>query len=127
MKEMVKFYGTKINFAFVNLDDTQDQFKKTANAMFKDIKGVNFYGENGMKAEIIKQFAVYGFKMPNFVILDKDGKVSSRTFFNIGDPQFVDALNKASGLTPPSVMPNQNQQMMPPPVEEHSANDGHGH
>ena len=42
--------------------------------MFKDIKGVNFYGENGMKAEIIKQFAVYGFKMPNFVILDKDGK-----------------------------------------------------
>lgn len=127
MKEMVKFYGTKINFAFVNLDDTQDQFKKTANAMFKDIKGVNFYGENGMKAEIAKQFAVYGFKMPNFVILDKDGKVSSRTFFNIGDPQFVDALNKASGLTPPSVMPNQNQQMMPPPVEEHSANDGHGH
>ncbi len=127
MKEMVKFYGTKINFAFVNLDDTQDQFKKTANAMFKDIKGVNFYGENGMKAEIAKQFAVYGFNMPNFVILDKDGKVSSRTFFNIGDPQFVDALNKASGLTPPSVMPNQNQQMMPPPVEEHSANDGHGH
>ncbi len=130
LKEMVNFYGAKINFAFIDLDDTQDQFKKTANAMFKDIKGVNFYGEKGINSEIAKQFAVYGFKMPSFVILDKDGKTSGRTYFNIGDPQFVDALNKASGLTPPSVMPNQNQQMMPPPlpsVEEHSANDGHNH
>lgn len=130
LKEMVKFYGTKINFAFVNLDDTQDQFKKTANAMFKEVKAVNFYGENGMKSEIAKQFAVYGFKMPSFVILDKDGKVSGKSYLNIGDPQLVDALNKASGLTPPSVLPNPQQMPIAPSSaapQEHSANDGHGH
>lgn len=130
LKEMVQFYGSKINFAFVNLDDTQDQFKKTANAMFKEIKGVNFYAEKGLSSEIAQQFAIYGFKMPSFVILDKNAKVSGKSYLNIGDPLLVDALNKASGLTPPSVLPNPSQQIAPsaaPPVQEHSANDGHGH
>ncbi|WP_374361291.1 thioredoxin-like domain-containing protein [Cloacibacterium sp.] len=111
LKEMINFYKTKINFAFVNLDDTQDQFKKTANAVFKGVNGVSFYGEKGMKSDIAKQFAIYGFKMPSFVILDKDAKVAGKTYLNIGDPLLVDALNKASGLTPPSVVPN--PQMMP--------------
>ena len=38
LKEMVKFYGSKMNFAFINLDDTQDQFVKTSKAMFTGIQ-----------------------------------------------------------------------------------------
>lgn len=130
LKEMVKFYKSKINFAFVNLDDSQDQFKKTAKAVFNGVDGISFYGEKGMNSEIAKQFAVYGFKMPSFVILDKDGKVSGKTYLNIADPQLVDALNRASGLTPPSVLPNQPQMPGTPSSatpQEHAANDGHGH
>lgn len=105
LKEMVKFYGTKVNFAFINLDDTKDQFVKTSKAIFGGVNGTNFYGVGGLKSDIAKQFAVYGFKMPSFVILDKDGKVMSKTFINIGDPELVDALNKASGLQAPMASP----------------------
>lgn len=112
LKEMVKFYSSKMNFAYVNLDDTQDQFLKTSKAVFNGVTGTNFYGNGGLNSEIAKQFAVYGFKMPSFVILDKDGKVLSKTFLNIGDPELVDALNKASGLQAPASP--QAPQMMPP-------------
>ena len=108
---MVKFYGSKMNFAFVNLDDTKDQFMKTSKAVFNGVKGVSFYGEGGLNSEIANQFAIYGFKMPSFVILDKDGKVMSKSFLNIGDPELVDALNKASGLQAPTAAPV--PQMMP--------------
>ena len=111
LKEMVKFYGSKMNFAFVNLDDTKDQFMKTSKAVFNGVKGVSFYGEGGLNSEIAKQFAIYGFKMPSFVVLDKDGKVMSKNFLNIGDPELVDALNKASGLQAPTAAPV--PQMMP--------------
>lgn len=112
LKEMVKFYGAKMNFAFVNLDDTKDQFMKTSKAVFNGVKGTNFYGEGGLNSEIAKQFAIYGFKMPSFVILDKDGKIMSKNFLNIADPELVDALNKATGLQAPTVAPT--PQMMPP-------------
>jgi hypothetical protein len=49
--------------------------------------------------------------LPSFVILDKDGKVMSKNFLNIGDPELVDALNKASGLQAPTAAPV--PQMMP--------------
>ena len=78
-----------------------------------------------MKSEVAKKFAVYGFKMPSFIIIDKDGKISSKTYLNIADPALVDALNKASGLQAPTGIP-QTPEMMAPPTE-HSANDGHGH
>lgn len=128
LKEMVKFYSPKMNFAFVNFDDTQAQFVKTSKAMFTGVNGTNLYANGGLKSEVAKQFAIYGFKMPSFIIIDKDGKISSKVFLNIGDPALVDALNKASGLQAPTVAP-QNPQMMPPPMPEsqHSANDGHGH
>ena len=102
-----------MNFAFVDLDDTQEQFVKTSKAVFNGVTGTNFYGTGGVNSEIAKQFAVYGFKMPSFVILDKDGKVLSKTFLNIGDPELVDALNKASGLQAPTApqMPQMPQQM----------------
>jgi len=58
-------------------------------------------------------------------IIDKDGKISSKTYLNIADPALVDGLNKASGLQAPTGIP-QTPEMMAPPTE-HSANDGHGH
>lgn len=105
LKEMLKYYGKKINFAFVNLDDTQAQFVKTSKSVFVGLNGSHFYGNGGLSSEIAKQFAIYGFKMPSFVILDKEGKVMSKSFLNIGDPELVDALNKASGMQTLSASP----------------------
>lgn len=128
LKEMVKFYGSKMNFAFINLDDTQDQFVKTSKAMFTGIQGNNYYATGGMKSEVAKKFAVYGFKMPSFIIIDKDGKISSKTYLNIADPALVDGLNKASGLQAPTAVPQAPDLMTAPSAtEQHSANDGHGH
>lgn len=105
IKEMTKFYGAKMNFAYINLDDTQEQFTKTSKALFGDVKGNNFYGKGGMNSEIAKQFAIYGFKMPSMVILDRNGKVMSKTFLNIGDPELINALNSASGIQTPLSVP----------------------
>lgn len=118
INEMVKFYGAKVNFAFINLDDTQEQFVKSSKAIFGNIAGSNFYGKGGMNSEIAKQFAVYGFKMPSLVILDKNGKVMSKAFLNIGDPGLVDELNKVSGIQLPNPQPAPFPGMMPPPVME---------
>lgn len=120
LKEVVRFYQSKINFAYVNLDDTKDQFIKTSNVMLKGIAGNNVYGEGGMNSAVAKDFGVYGFKLPSFVILDKDGKIASRTFYNLGDPEIVDILDKVSGLKAPAVAPEatlQNDLIAPQPKE----------
>ncbi len=51
-----------MNFVFVNLDDTKDQFTKTSNAMMKGIQGTNVYAEGGLNSDIAKKYGVYGFK-----------------------------------------------------------------
>ena len=105
LKEVVNFYKSKMNFSFVNLDDTKEQFIKTSNAMLKGIPGRNLYGEGGMNSQVAKDFGIYGFKMPSFVILNKDGKIASRFFYNLGDPEIVTVLDKMTGLTAPAVAP----------------------
>ena len=35
-----------------------------------------------------QKYALYGFKLPSFVILDKDGKIASKNFMNMMDPDF---------------------------------------
>lgn len=133
LQQMVEFYKSKMNFAFVNMDDTQDQFGKTSKALFGKIHGVNLYGKGGLTSDVAKKFGVYGFKLPSIVILDKDGKVASKTFVSIADPELVTALNKISGLNAPVPQPQMPQGMMPPtgapaPMPEgHSADDGHNH
>ena len=52
-----------------------------------------------------KKYFIYGFKIPGFFLIDKDGKVASQTFYNLGDPKFVEEMNKISGLQAPSVNP----------------------
>ena len=106
LNEVVNFYKAKVNFAYVNLDDTKEQFTKTANAMLKGIPGTSYYAEGGLQSEYAKKFFIYGFKIPGFFLIDKDGKVASQTFYNLGDAKFVEAMNKISGLQAPSVNPN---------------------
>ena len=117
LREVLNFYKSKVDFTFVNLDDTKEQFTKTSNAMLKGIQGANVYGEGGMSSAVAKDYGIYGFKMPSFIILDKDGKVASRFFYNLGDPEIVTALDKISGLKAPTVEPEvqlQNDLLAPP-------------
>ncbi|RZJ29496.1 MAG: redoxin domain-containing protein, partial [Chryseobacterium sp.] len=111
LKEVVNFYKSKMNFVFVNLDDTKDQFTKTSNAMLKGIQGTNVYAEGGLNSDIAKKYGVYGFKLPNFIVVDKNGKVASRSFVNLGDADLITVLDKQTGLSAPKVAPQ--QQMMP--------------
>lgn len=126
VKEVVNFYKSKMNFVFVNLDDTKDQFVKTSNSLLKGITGVNVYGDGGLGSDIAKKYGVYAFKLPCFIIVDKDGKIASKPFFNLGDPELVTVLDKQTGLAAPKVDPNVQlqpgmgmdpsaQQMSPPP------------
>ncbi|SMP26639.1 TlpA family protein disulfide reductase [Chryseobacterium profundimaris] len=106
LKEVVNFYKSKMNFVFVNVDDTKDQFMKTSNSLMKGITGTNVYGEGGLNSDIAKKYGVYGFKLPCFIIVDKDGKIASKPFFNLGDPELVTVLDKQTGLSAPKVNPN---------------------
>jgi thiol-disulfide isomerase/thioredoxin len=106
LKEIVNFYKSKMNFVFVNVDDTKDQFVKTSNSLLKGIVGTNVYGEGGLNSDIAKKYGVYGFKLPCFIVVDKDGKIASKPFFNLGDPELVVALDKQTGLSAPKVNPN---------------------
>ncbi|UBB88671.1 TlpA family protein disulfide reductase [Candidatus Kaistella beijingensis] len=105
LKEVVNFYKSKMNFTFVNVDDTKEQFVKTSNAMLKGIPGTNLYGEGGLNSQVAKDFGIYGFKLPSFIVLDKDGKIASRFFYNLGDPEIVTVLDKVTGLKAPMVQP----------------------
>lgn len=116
LREVANFYKSKVDFAYVNLDDTKDQFAKTSNAMMKGLPGTNVYGENGLNSQIAKDLGIYGFKLPSFVIVDKNGKIASRTFSNLGDQELIAALDKVSGLKAPTVAPQvqlQNDFMAP--------------
>ena len=103
LKEVVNFYKSKVDFTFVNLDDTKDQFTKTSSALLKGIPGTNLYAENGLSSQLAKDLGLYGFKLPSFALIDKNGKFASRFFFDLGDPAFVTAMDKISGLKAPMV------------------------
>jgi len=105
LKEVSNFYKSKANFVFVNLDDTKEQFIKTSNAMMKGISGTNLYAEGGLSSKFAKDYFVYGFKIPGFLVLDKDGKVAGPTFYNLGDQKFIELMNKLTGLTAPTAAP----------------------
>lgn len=52
---------------------------------------------------------MYGFKLPCFVIVDKDGKIASRSFVNLGEQELVTILDKLTGLSAPRVDPGMQQ------------------
>lgn len=101
LKEVSKFYQSKMDFIYVNLDDTKDQFSKTSKAMLQGMPGTNVYAEGGMNSQIAKDLGIYGFKLPSFIIIDKEGKVASKFFYNLGDPELVPVLDKLTGLKAP--------------------------
>lgn len=113
LKEVVDFYKSKMNFVYVNLDDTKDQFTKTSKAMLSGIPGTNVYGEGGLDSDVAKKYGVYGFKLPSFLVVDKNGKVASRSFNNLGDQELVNVLDKQTGLSAPKVDPAAQLQIDP--------------
>ena len=118
LKDVNNFYKSKMNFVFANVDDTKEQFIKTSNSLLKGITGTNVYAEKGMNSDLAKKYGIYGFRLPSFIVIDKDGKIASRPFFNLGDPELVQIMDKLTGLTAPQVNPNiqlQNDLLAPPP------------
>lgn len=123
VREVSNFYKEKMDFVFVNLDDSKEQFIKTSNAMLKDINGKKVYAENGLNSQIAKDLGIYGFKLPSFIVIDKDGKVASKFFYNLGDEDLIKTLDRLTGLKAPeapvdATLQNdllQNQQMTPTP------------
>ena len=116
MNEITNFYKSKMNFVFVSLDDTKDQFLKTNSTILKNIKGTKVYAEGGLSSEMAKKYGIYGFKLPSFIVVDKNGKIASRTYYNLGDQELVNVLDKVTGLSAPKVsqpLPQMPQQMMP--------------
>lgn len=106
MKEVVNFYKSKMNFVFVNVDDTKEQFVKTSNALMKGIPGTNVYSEGGLNSDVAKKYGIYGFKLPSFIVVDKNGKIASRPFVNLGDQELITIFDKQTGLSAPKVDPN---------------------
>jgi len=106
LKEISNFYKSKMNFVFINLDDTKDQFVKTNNALLKGLPGSNVYAEGGINSKFANKWGIYSFKMPSYILLDKDGKVASKFFFRLGDQEMVAELDKLTGLKAPSANPN---------------------
>lgn len=106
LKQMINFYKGKANFVFVNFDDSKEQFKKTSTALFKGVDGTNVYAMDGLNGKFAKDYGIYGFKLkPTYVIIDKDGKVASKTIFNLGAGDFVTTLDKLTGMKAPDLTP----------------------
>lgn len=98
LKEINELYKSKLNFAFVNMDDTQEQFKKTSAAMFNGFSGENYFVEGGINAKTAKDFGLYAFKVPSVLLLDKDGKSVNRPFFSLDDPELLAEIEKLTAL-----------------------------
>lgn len=120
LKEVTNAYKSKVNFVFIDVDDNAAQFKKTAVAMLSGTEGQKLYAKGGLKSEMAQKYALYGFKLPSFVILDKDGKIASKSFMSMMEPDFKTALDKVSGITGPAIAPPQ-MQMQPAPAPVDSA------
>lgn len=116
LKEVTDYYKTKMNYAYVNLDDTKDQFKKTSGALLKGFPGGHYWVDGGLNSAEARKFGLYGFKIPSYVIVDKDGKLYSRPYFNLGDPEFVETMTKLTGIKAPATpaLPQQPQVQVVP-------------
>lgn len=124
LKELTEFYKSKLNIAYINMDDDAKQFQKTSKSLFNGFAGIQLYAKGGLKSEVAKQFHIYGFKLPSIVILDKDGKIASKSILGITNPQLIEILNKLTGLTAPLPQPEPAMEME---GEAHHEGDGHKH
>lgn len=113
LKEIINTYKSKVAFTYVNLDDTKAQFEKTSAALLKGLPGTNAYAEGGINSKFAKDFGIYGFKLPGFLLLNKDGKIEGHYFVNLADPEIITLLSKVSGIKAPEMAPQNPQQMIP--------------
>jgi len=93
LKQISDNYKDKLNLVLVNLDDNFAQFKKTSAAMMKDIPATNLYPEGGLQSQFAKDYAIYGFNLPNIVVIDKNGNIASSSFMNFEDPDLKSTLD----------------------------------
>lgn len=103
LKETTDVYKEKMNYAYVNLDDTKEQFEKTSASLLKGFTGNHYWVDGGINSSDAKNFGMYGFKIPSYILIDKDGKMASRPFFNLQDPEFKVEMEKLTGIKAPAV------------------------
>lgn len=113
LKDVAQHYKGKINFVFVNMDDTKEQFTKTHKALLNGLAGTNVYANGGLASDAAKKYGIYGFKMPSFILIDKDGKIASKPIYNLGEPEFIEAMTTLTGVTPPAAAPQAELKMDP--------------
>lgn len=102
LRDATNLYRGKADFVYVNLDDTKAQFEKTSAALLKGFPGVHYWVEGGIDSNAAKSFGLYGFKLPSYVVLDKEGNLYGRPFFNLNDPEFGETMAKLTGVRAPS-------------------------
>lgn len=102
LNDVMKHYNGKINLVAINMDDTKDQFAKTHKALLNGIAATHVYADGGMNSAAAKAFGIYGFKLPSFVIINKDGKIASKPIYNLGEPEFIEAMTKETGVAAPA-------------------------
>lgn len=82
IEELMESYKNKVNFIFINVDDTFKQFKKTAFALFPEQNAIKLYIKNGLKSEESKNMGIYSHALPCYFILTKEGKVATEYLHN---------------------------------------------
>lgn len=106
LKEIQKIYGKKVQLTLVNMDDTEDQFKKTASASIASIPGIrNLYTRGGLESPFAIQIGQYGFKLPNALIIEKN-RVKSPTYTRLDHPDLIQRLNIYLGAVPQNFNPS---------------------
>lgn len=123
LKQMVDFYRSKINVVYINLDDTEAQFKKTSTALLKDHYGTKVYAKGGLDSEFAKKYGIYSFKLnPGILVLDKEGKIAGPPFYNPGEQEFVKLMDRLTGMKAPDLTQDgvslQNDLLSPAPTQE---------
>lgn len=118
VKQLNGYYKGKVNYVFVDMDDNMDQFKKTSSALLANLEGSKVYAKKGLNSDVAKQFGIYGFKLPSFLVVDKDGKIASKVTGNITDTELKNTLDKLSGITAPAIVPPAAPQPIPVPMPQ---------
>ncbi|MDL1912912.1 MAG: hypothetical protein FDW93_00025 [Bergeyella sp.] len=97
LKKINELYSSKLDFVFVNLDDKKDIYLKTIDTLLKGMTGSNYYVHGGINSDEAKRFGLYAFKLPNFILIDKNERLVGREYFSLEDPEFLENLEKLTG------------------------------
>lgn len=116
MKDVTSFFKNKLNYVYVNMDDSFAQFKSTSSSMFKGMPGLNYYADGGINSKTAEKYGIYSFRLPAYVLIDKDGKIASPTVSDLGDDKIIREMSRLTGIKVPAYQPE-----MPAPAPQDSA------